>query len=112
MFKVTEAPKLPPVEVEFQWTGDDTFNKFKVVYNRLRVSEYADLVKQFGNPETDEDASISDMLQRLVSHFEDIEHDGTDDQLREYMFDHIEIATAILRAYTSEVIGGGAASKN
>lgn len=105
MFKVTERPQFR-WPISFQWAGDGHYENhtFTAVFRRLPAMELADMAQTvqqagFGFRERVE------FVDRVLVRFEDVEHDGTEQELREWMFQDAAIVNALFTTYSAAIQG-------
>lgn len=105
MFKIKERPQFR-WRVEFKWAGNEEFetHRFVAVFRRLpakELSELANAVQQSGYGFAERVAFVD----AVVVGFDEIEHDGTPEQLRTWMLDDVTIVNALFTTYSQVVQG-------
>jgi len=105
MFKVTDRP-LFRWRIKFQWAGNEQFedHEFVAVFRRLPAKELAEMADKVQKSGYDFDERVK-FVDRVTEGFDDIEHDGTPEQLRAWMFADVAIVNALFSTYSSVIQG-------
>lgn len=105
MFKVTDRPQFR-WPVSFKWAADGEFetHSFTAVFRRLPAKELSDMAKAVQESGFGFDERVS-FIDRVLVRFEDVEHDGTDEQLRAYMLGDMAIVNALFTTYSAAIQG-------
>ncbi len=105
MFKIKERPQFR-WRIEFKWAGDQHYetHEFVAVFRRLPAKELSELAGAVQKSGYGFDERVA-FVDAVVVGFDEIEHDGTPQQLRAWMLDDMTIVNALFTTY-SQVIQG------
>jgi hypothetical protein len=106
MFKVTSRPKFR-WRVSFKWAADDnTFetHDFVAIFRRLPSAELAVLAHAIQQSGFGFEERVK-FCDAVVEGFDEIEHDGTKEALRAWMFADASIVNALFTEYSHAIQG-------
>lgn len=112
MFKVTANPTFK-WKVKFNWAEDNELveHSFKAIFKRLpamKVNEMAATVATEGHSIAAQIVFLKDVLVG----FEEVEHDGTEKELMDFMLADGAIVLAMFNAYAAAYLGRDPTAKN
>lgn len=105
MFKVTEKPTFR-WPVSFKWAANLDFEEhtFIGVFRRLPAAVLAEKAEAVQKDAYSFTSRVA-FLDAVVVGFDDVDHDGTPEALREYMFADMAIVNALFTTYSNAIQG-------
>lgn len=106
MFKVTNRPKFR-WRVSFKWAADNnTFetHEFVAVFRRLPSAELSVLAQGIQSSGFEFGERVK-FVNAVTESFDEIDHDGSAEDLRAWMFSDAAIVNALFTSYSSAIQG-------
>lgn len=105
-FKVSDRFKWPVI---FHYAIDGKYQpqKFTAIFKRLPADEFARLLQPIeGGTTAQRVEAMIDLLEEIFVDFEEVEHDGSRDDVKRQLIHDTTVSNALLEAYTDGISGG------